>query len=195
MPLLTTVNLTLKLSGAILVSTVLMSCSDVPPPSTATSESVSPQLPSTLAETLEQDELMAASNLAVDARQASDLKVPVLLVVTRHDCPYCQRLKQDVLRPMLLSGEYEQRVIMRELMIDPSYSLLDFSDNPVNSNELATRYDAIFVPTVLLLDSNGREVADRILGFNAAGLYGYYLDQAIDHAAIAIRTKSKQQTQ
>lgn len=133
-------------------------------------------------------QVVVASDLATDAVVAENRRVPILVVVTRHDCPYCMRIKQDILRPMLLSGDYEGRVTIRELMIDPEYRLRDFSGQEVTSSELAARYEAVFTPTVLLLDAAGNEVADRLLGINTTELYGYYLDEAINQALANVRS-------
>lgn len=131
--------------------------------------------------------VIAAKDLATDAVLAHDSRSPILVVVTRHDCSYCMLIKQEILRPMLLSGDYDQRVIIRELMIDPAYSLTDFSGRVVMSGELAARYNAIFTPTVLLLDASGTEIADRLVGINSTELYGHYLDQAIEAALARLR--------
>ncbi len=131
--------------------------------------------------------VVAASDLAGDARLAANGKLPILLVVTRHDCPYCVRIKRDVLGPMLTSGDYENRVVIRELMIEPAYLVRDFAGREVISEELAVRYDATFTPTVLLLDASGNEIAGRLIGINTVELYGYYLDQAINEALDYLR--------
>lgn len=156
----------------VMVLGVLAACSAPPPPSMIETHA---------------GQIKPLLNLAADAKQASDGRVPLLIVVTRHDCPYCLQLKRDILEPMLRSGDYRNRIIVRELAIDPAYLLKDFSGQAIISSDLAKRYKSEFTPTVLLLDDSGDEVADRLLGINTADLYGYYLDQAIDKALATMR--------
>lgn len=124
-----------------------------------------------------------AADLKTDATRAANGGLPMLLVVTREDCGYCARLKRTVLVPMLLSGEYETRVIIRELNIDAQTPLVDFDGGSVTPLGLAGRYDALFTPTVLLVGPQGQELHDRLLGINNDEMYLFYLDKAIDLAA------------
>lgn len=124
-----------------------------------------------------------AVDLSADATRAANGGLPMLLVVTREDCGYCARLKRAVLVPMLLSGEYETRVIIRELNIDAQTPLVDFDGGRVTPLGLAGRYDALFTPTVLLVGPQGQELHDRLLGINNDEMYLFYLDRAIDLAA------------
>ena len=54
-----------------------------------------------------------ATDLSVLAKQAKDRKLPILLMVSQDHCPFCSLLKSDVLNPMLLSGDYDDRVIIK----------------------------------------------------------------------------------
>lgn len=124
-----------------------------------------------------------AADLRADATRASSGGLPMLLIVTREDCGFCARLKRTVIVPMILSGEYETRVIIRELNIDAQEPLVDFDGNSVTPLGLAGRYDAMFTPTVLLIGPQGEELHERLLGINNDEMYLYYLDRAIDLAA------------
>lgn len=124
-----------------------------------------------------------AADLSADATRSSAACLPVILVVTREDCEFCARLKRAVIVPMILSGEYETRVIIRELNIDTDTPLVDFDGRSVTPLALAGRYDAMFTPTVLLVGPQGQELHERLLGINNDEMYLYYLDQAIGVAA------------
>ncbi len=124
-----------------------------------------------------------ATDLRADASAASAAGLPMLLVVTREDCGFCALLKRTVIVPMILSGEYETRVIIRELNIDAEAPVVDFDGSRVTTFAVANRYDAVFTPTVLLVGPQGEELHDRLLGINNHEMYLYYLDQAIGLAA------------
>jgi thioredoxin-related protein len=121
-------------------------------------------------------------NFAALGDRARTGRLPILLLISRSDCPYCELLKHEILRPMLISGDYDGRVLIRELLIDSELPVRDFDGRAVVPDALAKRYRARLTPTVLFLDDRGRELAERIIGINTVDFYGYYLDAAIDEA-------------
>jgi len=138
----------------------------------------------------EDPRLEPARELSADAALASARGLPILLAVTRELCSYCEQLKARILLPMLRSGEYEQRVIIRELRLDSDQTIRGFDGKATTPGRLAEAYDASFAPTVLLVDASGRELVPRMVGVNTLDMYGYYLDQAIDQAHAALRSRS-----
>ncbi len=121
-------------------------------------------------------------NFAALGDRARAGRLPILLLVSQSDCPYCELLKREILRPMLISGDYDGRVLIRELLIDSELPVRDFDGRAVVPDALAKRYRVRLTPTVLFLDDRGREVAERIVGINTVDFYAYYLDAAIDAA-------------
>ena len=88
---------------------------------------------------------------------------------------------------MLISGDYTDRVLIRELMIDDNQDIVDFSGKSIDPREVFSRYSLYVTPSLLLLDGHGIELAERQIGINTVDYYGYYLDQAIDQALKKIR--------
>jgi len=131
-------------------------------------------------------ELEVARDLAADGARARSAGVPILLAVTREDCRYCEKLKRYVLVPMLRSGEYGDKVLMRELVIEPSTRVRHFDGRLAGSAEIAESLNATLSPTVLLLDPDGRELEPPIRGINDVEFYGFYLDEAIGRAREAM---------
>jgi thioredoxin-related protein len=114
--------------------------------------------------------------------QAHDRRLPILLVISQTGCPFCRQLKEEILRPMIISGEYVDKVIIREVLIDDLGPVRDFDGSKVEPGALATRYGARVTPTLLFLDHRGRELAERIVGINSLDYYGFYVDSAIHKA-------------
>ncbi len=129
-------------------------------------------------------------DLSADAAAARAAALPILLAITREDCRYCALLKRDILVPMLRSGEYHDKVLIRELVIEPSMTVTGFDGLPADSASVAETLEATLSPTVLLLAPDGRRLEPPIRGINNAEFYGYYLDQAIGRALTALRTGS-----
>lgn len=126
--------------------------------------------------------VQTVADLAALGERARAERVPILLVVSRSDCPYCKLLREEILDPMLLSGEYTGRILLRELFLDSFAPVRDFQGEAVAPQDLAGRYGAGFTPTVLFLDDRGRELAEPLIGINTLEYYGYYLDASIAKA-------------
>lgn len=130
-----------------------------------------------------------ATDLKVLGELARQKQLPIMLMVSQEDCPYCVLLKSDILNPMMISGDYVDRVIMAELRIDHGGSITDFDGKSISPRDVAARYNSTFSPTLLFLDANGRQVRKRMIGVNTIEMYGYYVDESIDAALKAIRRR------
>jgi len=126
--------------------------------------------------------LQQTTNLYRDSRLAAKQNIPLLLIFSQEGCGFCERLKEEVIEPMLISGEYARRALIREFMIDDGGMAIDFDGKPVDPMSVFQRYKLFVTPSVLVLGSGGRELAERLIGINTVDYYGYYLDEAIDLA-------------
>jgi len=124
----------------------------------------------------------SANSLQVDAQTSVEKKLPVVVFVSQHGCEFCHLLREKVLHPMLAAGELQDIVILREVSLDDGFSLSDFDGKNVSGREFADRYSAVVTPTLLFLDGQGQEVAEKIVGINNVEYYGFYLDKAIESA-------------
>jgi thioredoxin-related protein len=106
----------------------------------------------------------------------------LLLAVTREGCGYCAQLRREFLAPMIRSGEYADKVRIREMMMEPDTAVTDFAGKVTSTAEIAARYGVGITPTVLLLDSAGNPLGPSIIGISNAEMYGFYLDKAIAQA-------------
>jgi len=106
----------------------------------------------------------------------------LLVAVTREGCTYCKQLRREVIVPMIRGGEYDDRIMVREMMMDPDSAIVDFTGFASSTAQIASRYNVTIAPTVLLLDPSGRLLHVPIVGINNVDMYGFYLDQAISEA-------------
>jgi len=128
-----------------------------------------------------------ADNLQEDGRRAIARQLPILLAFSADDCSYCELLEEDFLQPMLLSGEYQDRVIIRKLILDNGSYVMDFSGRQTEATRLSDHYRVFVTPTILFVDGHGRELAERMVGINTPELFGGYLDACIETALAGIR--------
>jgi len=83
---------------------------------------------------------------------------------------------------MVLSGNYRNRIIMRELMIDSVEEQRGFDGHELDALILASEYGISVTPTMLFLGPDGKELTKRIVGINTLELFSFYVDEAIDKA-------------
>jgi len=132
-------------------------------------------------------EVPVARNLQADSLLAHARQLPILLAFSAIDCSYCELLEVEFLRPMLLGGGYRDRIIIRKLVLDNGSRLADFSGQRINATRLSDRYRVTVTPTLLFVDENGMELAERMVGINTPELFGGYLDDCIETAWLMLR--------
>jgi len=139
------------------------------------------------AEILPYVKVREATDLQAVGQEARARKLPILIMFSMRDCQYCDVVREEFLKPMLRSGDYVDRVIMLELYSDSESQLRDFNGKPISAEKLIQRYNAGFAPTVVFLDSQGKELAERLIGITTRDFYGGYLDEAIDESLQRVR--------
>lgn len=128
------------------------------------------------------DEVPLIDDLAEIGRVARRRQLPIALLVSRSDCSYCKLLKDEVLNPMVKSREYDDRVILGELMLDSEEPLRGFQGEYALRDDVASRFNTALVPTLLFLAPDGTEIAPRIPGVNTIEFFSVYVDRAIASA-------------
>ncbi len=127
-------------------------------------------------------EPFSSHDLYRDARLSEHNRLPVLLLFSADYCGFCARVMEEFLIPMHRSGEYRDKVLIRELKIDGYESVRDFDNQPTMPEDLAYRYNISVTPTILFLDHRGKELTRRMVGLGTVDFFGLYLDAAIDSA-------------
>lgn len=127
------------------------------------------------------------TDLQALASLARQQQTPILLMFSQKGCAYCVILEEDYLKPMLRSGDYLNKVIIRKVRIDSFDTLRGFDGNQLGADQLATRYRAYVTPTMVFLDHTGKELAKRLLGIGTEGYFAAEIDQAIDTSLHRLR--------
>jgi len=135
------------------------------------------------------DEVPLVDDLAALGRTAERRRLPIVLLVSRSDCSYCMVIKDEVLNPMMKSGEYVDTALIGELMLDAAAPLRWFDGEQGIREELASRFEADVTPTLLFLGPDGAELTPRIRGINTVELFGFYVDRAIGTARTRMGSK------
>lgn len=130
----------------------------------------------------QQQGITQTTDLQHDAEFAQQNGRPILLMISQDHCPYCDLMKREVLHPMVLDEEYTNRIVMREILIDIGLEMTDFQGRQQTAKAFSHGYGVHLTPTLLFLDPQGNELADRIVGINTVEYFSFYLDAAIDQA-------------
>jgi len=131
-----------------------------------------------------------ANDLEQDGKKRHIFNAVFLLYFSAPDCRYCMKLEESVLKPMLRSGDYDKQVLLRKIDWRSPTIVSDFFGQRISLQKLSERYDVKVTPTLVFVDSNGREVAPRILGFQSADFFWHYLDHRIQLSRSAMNSGS-----
>lgn len=125
------------------------------------------------------DSLPIAKSFAADSKLAATKKIPILVLYTSPDCPYCERAKSDYLIPMLKDPAYKNKVIIREVDITSQSPLTLFNGATSTGAAFAAQHKVAVVPTIKVINARDAEVADPIVGLLIPDFYFGYIDSAI----------------
>ncbi len=112
------------------------------------------------------------------SKQMKQQKKGLLLMLHAEGCSFCEALEEDLLYPMVISKDYDKTIFIRKLQIDSGVPVIGFSGKKVDPEEFAKSFgdDFILTPTLMFLDANGKEAAEKLIGYNTPSLYGGYVE-------------------
>lgn len=132
-------------------------------------------------------EIPPANSFAEIGHLSVQQGIPVVVFVARDACPYCRTLRDQILKPMLVADKFAHRAILVEVSLDRVDPITGFENSQLTARDFGELYRAEITPTLLFLDSEGREIGRRLTGISNLELYGYYLQKSIDEALLAMR--------
>lgn len=121
-----------------------------------------------------------AQDLAADGRDAAATGRVIVVLFSTAGCPWCSRVREEFLKPMLANADDRRRIIVREVDIDARAALVDFSGEATTHARFAAARRVRIAPTLAFLGPDGAPLAEPVVGFRTADYFGYYLDRRID---------------
>lgn len=106
--------------------------------------------------------------------------VGLLLMFHAEHCHYCDLMDTEILSPMVKSGDYDNKVLIRKLQFDEARDIKDFSGKVMEPSDFGAYYNVMLTPTLIFLDSQGNEKAKKMVGINTVEFFGAYLDEEIE---------------
>lgn len=128
-----------------------------------------------------------ARDLQKDARAAQDKNGVVLVVFSGAFCSYCETVLNEFLIPMSRNADYQSKLVIRKVEVSSSLDLKDFQGRKLSHRRFAGEAGARMVPTVMVFDSAGKQLAKPLVGLTTVDYYGFYLDQAINQGLEKVR--------
>ena len=135
-----------------------------------------------------------AQNLQKDGELSRAEKRPIVLYVSASWCDYCEVLKQEILNPVMKSGEY-QDVIFRNAILDSTTPFYGFDGKKVDQRDyMYDRYKTEVTPTLVFVDPDGNETYEKIAGYANLEFYSFYLEQGINATYMALGSDQRIRT-
>jgi hypothetical protein len=123
--------------------------------------------------------LPVPESLPAAAKVAVAKKEPLVLLVSLPGCPYCEVVRRNYLLP----AQREAGLHAWQLNItDRSTPLTGFDGKATTAAAQIAAWKAGFTPTVLFLNGQGHEIAERLVGLASVDFYGAYLDERLASA-------------
>ena len=132
-------------------------------------------------------DIPSVSDFSTLAKTAKNQQKLIMLEVSASYCSYCTTLEEELIKPMLRSGDYDDDVLIRKVDIDSYENLLGFDGQSISGPKLAQLFNIKVTPTLIFLNSENQEVSKRIVGVNSLDYMGAYVDDAIKHGLASIR--------
>jgi len=126
--------------------------------------------------------LQTVKDLESLGEQAKERELVILVMFSSDSCPFCEVMEESYLLPLLRNKAYKDKVLIRKIMVDNYETLLDFNGNRVEAEDFPRRYSAWVTPTLVFLNGDGEEVADKLVGVGTVGLFAGDIDNAIETA-------------
>jgi len=134
--------------------------------------------------------LPALNNLQQDQQQAGKERF-LLVLVSQPGCSYCELIQEEIIKPMQISGQYDHKLLLRNLIIHDDRSMSDLTGEQLDTSDFARRYNTALTSTLLFLDpQTGAELVKKLVGISTVEMYGYYVDKAVAQASNKLLTST-----
>ncbi|MGI9318809.1 MAG: thioredoxin family protein [bacterium] len=114
--------------------------------------------------------------------------IPVVILIDQEDCPYCRRVEGEFIAGLVASRELEGQAVFGKISIDPGETIVNQDGDTISTRDFLAGLNTSFTPTILFLDGDKNELAEKMIGLSTPDYYGYYLEQSIKSAINILRS-------
>lgn len=129
------------------------------------------------------------------AQRSIERGIPIVVFISRAACPYCRTLRKTILGPMVAANKFDRRAMVVEVSLDRIGAMTGFDGGQTTARAFGETYQAQITPTLLFLDSEGREISQRRVGIPNLEFYTHYLNESINEALLVVQGRSDKRLQ
>lgn len=131
--------------------------------------------------------LPPARDLIVDARDAGQSGIPLIVLVSLAGCPHCEVVRRSHLLPMLRDNATTAKTAIRQVELNGRELLRNFDGKEITHAEFARRHKVKIAPVVFFFDGRGALLTEPLVGSTIPDFYGAYFDAAFNEAKAKLR--------
>lgn len=120
--------------------------------------------------------LPVAVDLKADGEKARTEGKPLLLFFNLSGCHYCRFSLRTAVVPMYRDPIFRDAVVFRQITIDDGKSIVGFDGKRISTHDFALQNNATFTPTVMMVDGNGKQLGESIVGVASVDFYSGYVE-------------------
>ena len=125
------------------------------------------------------------AQIGVEARERG---LPVVVLVTEHDCGFCERMRRDFLSVADTRAMLDERAVLGEIPRDQGGKITDFDGERIRARVFLSRYEIFATPTALFVSPSGEPLAPPLVGYNDQETYAHLVSERLEHAGAVLET-------
>jgi thioredoxin-related protein len=133
--------------------------------------------------------LPVASDLKADGVKALAAKKPILLFFNLEGCHFCRFSLRTTVVPMFRDPKFRDAMEFRQVTIDDGKSLVDFDGKRMKNEDFAKQRKGTFTPTIMMVDGNGKQIGESIVGIASVDFYSGYVETLATNAIESLKKK------
>jgi len=130
-------------------------------------------------------EMPIAENLEKTAQTAQERQIPIAILIDFRGLKSTQNLKEEAIYPNLLSGQFDQAALFREIQVNTDGTTIDFYGEPLANSEYQTFFNVTSLPIMVFVDAEGNQLTTPLIAGNYE-FYGHYLKRKLNEALQAL---------
>jgi thioredoxin-related protein len=127
-------------------------------------------------------DLPLAVNLAEDARQIAQQRIPLVILFSLPGCSHCEMVRNSYLNPMQRTPAAIRKVVLRQIDVNSIAPLIGFDGRETTHGTFALLHAVRLAPVVMFFDQRGGMLAEPLVGSMLPDFYGAYLENALEES-------------
>jgi thioredoxin-related protein len=126
-------------------------------------------------------------DLRNDGEKARVANKPILLFFNLSGCHFCRFSLRTAVVPMFRDQKFRDAMEFRQITIDDGKNLIDFDGKKISTHQFAEKRKATFTPTVMMVNGDGKQIGESIVGIASIDFYSGYVEELAKSAIEKLR--------